>query len=138
MDKWLHSSKVILVKHYCKFGNFCENKNLENSVKRHISHFKNSRLGHDLPASVNDTAISPFLKDFIFTKLRICAYGKFRENKILVKISEFTVNYLTRLANTEQPLRFDCSWKSRLNWLRHSSSLLERQWPFFLEFYETI
>ena len=31
----------------------------------------------------------PFLEGFIFTKLRICA--KFRENKVLAKISEFTV-----------------------------------------------
>ena len=33
--------------------------------------------------------ISPFREDFIFTKLRI--YAKFRENKMLAKISEFTV-----------------------------------------------
>ena len=34
--------------------------------------------------------ISAFREDFIFTKLRIC-YAKFRENKTLAKISEFTV-----------------------------------------------
>ena len=49
-----------------------------NSVKRHINDTKNMRLGYDLPASVNDKMISPFLDYFIFTKL-------------LAKISEFTV-----------------------------------------------
>ena len=38
----------------------------------------NSRLWHDLPISVNDRIISPFLEDF-------------RENKTLAKISGFTV-----------------------------------------------
>ena len=42
------------------------------SVKRHICDVKNSRLGRDLPTSVNDIAMSPFHEDFIFTKLRIC------------------------------------------------------------------
>ena len=45
-----------------------------NSIKRHISHVKNSGLGHDLPTPVNDRVISPFC-----------------ENKILAKISEITV-----------------------------------------------
>ena len=31
----------------------------------------NSRLGHDLPRSVNSRAILPFGEDFIFMKLRI-------------------------------------------------------------------
>ena len=35
--------------------------------------------------------ISPFRKDFIFTKLRLFEAAKFRENKTLAKISEFTV-----------------------------------------------
>ena len=43
-----------------------------NSVKRHICDVKNLQLGHDLNISVNDILISPFLKDFIFTKLRLC------------------------------------------------------------------
>ena len=32
---------------------------------------KNSRLGHDLPISVNDRVILPFRDGLIFTKLRI-------------------------------------------------------------------
>ena len=44
------------------------------------------RQKHDLPISVNVRVISPFHEGFIFTKL-----AKFRENKILAKISEFTV-----------------------------------------------
>ena len=39
---------------YCKFGNR-ENFIFTNSVKRHICHIENSRLGHDLPASVKDS-----------------------------------------------------------------------------------
>ena len=69
----------------CKYGNLHENFIFSNSVKRHICHVKNLLLGHDLPISVNDRVISPFCDDFIFTKLR-----KFRENKTLLKISEFT------------------------------------------------
>ena len=71
---------------YCKSGNFRENFIFANSVKRHICDAKNLRLGHDLPISVNDRVISPFREDFIFTKL-----AKFRKNKTLAKISEFTV-----------------------------------------------
>ena len=67
---------------YCKFGNFCENFIFVNSVKRHICHIQNSWLKHDLPASVNDRVIPPFLEDFIFMEL--C------KNKILAKNSEFT------------------------------------------------
>ena len=63
---------------YCKFGNFPENFTFANSVKRHICNFKNSRLGHDFPTSVNDRVISPFHK-VLFS--RNFAYGKFWENK---------------------------------------------------------
>ena len=42
-----------------------------NSVKIPTCDGKNSRLGHDLPISVNDRVISPFRADFIFTKLCI-------------------------------------------------------------------
>ena len=38
MDIWLHSSKVILVKHYYKLGIFRENFIFTYSVKRHICH----------------------------------------------------------------------------------------------------
>ena len=36
---------------YCRFGNFRENFIFANSIKRHISDVKKSRLGHDLPVS---------------------------------------------------------------------------------------
>ena len=45
----------------CKYGNFRENFIFANSFKRHICDVKNSRLGHDLPISVNDRVISAFL-----------------------------------------------------------------------------
>ena len=50
-----------------------------NSVKRPTYDVKNSQLGHDLQISVNGRMISPLRNGFIFT------------NKILAKISEFTV-----------------------------------------------
>ena len=52
---------------YCKFGNFGENFIFANSVISHICDVKNSRLGHDLPFSVNDRMISPFREGYIFT-----------------------------------------------------------------------
>ena len=55
---------------YCRFGNFRENFIFANSIKRHISDVKNSRLGQDLPISKNDRVILPFREGFIFTKLR--------------------------------------------------------------------
>ena len=38
---------------YRKFRNFCENFIFANSVKRHVCHVKNLRIGHDLATSVN-------------------------------------------------------------------------------------
>ena len=52
-------------------------------ASRHISDVKNSRLRQDIPISINDRVILPFLEGFIFTKRR--------ENKVFAKISEFTV-----------------------------------------------
>ena len=72
---------------YCKVGNFREKIIFPNSVKRHICDVKNSRLGHDLAISINNRVISAFGEDFIFSNL----YAKFRENKVLAKIFEFTV-----------------------------------------------
>ena len=43
-----------------------------NSIKRHISDVKKSRLSRVLPISINDRVILPFREGFIFTKLRIC------------------------------------------------------------------
>ena len=57
---------------YCKSGNFI----FANNVKRRICHAKNLRLGYDFPISVNNRVISPFCKDFIFTKLRICKVSR--------------------------------------------------------------
>ena len=62
--------------HYCKSGNFRVNFIFADSVKRHICEVKISPLGHDLPRSVNDSVISPFREDFIFTKLRICEVSR--------------------------------------------------------------
>ena len=70
------------------FGNFRENFIFANSIKRHISDERNSRLRQDLPISINDRVILPFREGFIS---RNFAYAKFRENKVLAKISEFTV-----------------------------------------------
>ena len=53
-----------------------------NSIERHISDVKNSRLRQGLPISIIDRVILPFRGGYIFTN---------RENKILAKISEFTV-----------------------------------------------
>ena len=43
---------------------------------------KNSQIRQDLPLSINDRVILPFREGL-----------KFRENKVLAKISEFTVYY---------------------------------------------
>ena len=42
---------------YCKLGNFGKNFTFANGVKRHICDVYNSRLGHDLPISVNNRVI---------------------------------------------------------------------------------
>ena len=39
-------------------------------AQRTFVKLKKSRIGHDLPTSVNDSVISPFREGFIFTKLR--------------------------------------------------------------------
>ena len=80
--------KLMVHVYYCRFGNFHENFIFANSIKRHISDVENSRLRQGLSLSINDRVILPFREGFIFTKLRI---AKFRENKVLAKISEFTV-----------------------------------------------
>ena len=86
----IHSRATIdpPLKCYCRFGNFRENFIFANSITRLISGVENSRLRQDLPISINERVILPFRESFIFTKLR---YAKFRENKVLAKISEFTV-----------------------------------------------
>ena len=61
---------------YCLFGNFRENFIFANSIKRHISDVKKSRIKQDLPLSINDRVILPFREGFIFTKLRICEVSR--------------------------------------------------------------
>ena len=73
---------------YCKSGNFRDNFIFANNVKWHICEVKNLRLGYDQPTSVKDREISPF-REVLFSWN--FAYAKFRENKTLMKISEFTV-----------------------------------------------
>ena len=54
---------------YCKFGNFHKKLILANSIKRRICDVKCSRLGQDIPISVNDRVILPFREGFNFTKV---------------------------------------------------------------------
>ena len=56
------------------------------SVRRHICDIKNSLLEHDISKHWADFAIS---RGFLFS--RNFADSKFRENKTIAKISEFTV-----------------------------------------------
>ena len=74
--------------HYCSFGNFRKNLIFANSIKRRISDVKSSRLRQDLPISIIERVILPF-REGLFS--RNYAHAKFRENKVLAKISEFTV-----------------------------------------------
>ena len=73
---------------YYRFGNYRENFIFANSFKRHISDVKNSRLRQYLPISINDRVIMPFAR-VLFS--RNFSHAKFRENKVLARISEFTV-----------------------------------------------
>ena len=63
---------------YCIFVNFRKNFIFANIIKRNISDVNNARFRQDVPISINHRVILP--------------YAKFRENKTLAKISEFTVN----------------------------------------------
>ena len=65
---------------YCKFGNFRKNLIFANSIKRHICDVKTSRLGHDIPISVNDRVILTFREGFNFTKLRMC-FAKIKSSR---------------------------------------------------------
>ena len=49
---------------YSKYGNCRGNLNFANRVKRHFYDFKNSRLGHGLPISVNDKLDSTIHKSY--------------------------------------------------------------------------
>ena len=82
------SYQTWILSDYCRFGNFRENFIFANSIKRYISDVNNLRLRQNLPISINDRVILPF-REVLFS--RNFAYAKFRENKVLAKISEFTV-----------------------------------------------
>ena len=82
---WLESSKISKNNdHTCSFIaltlarslwrclNTVDSEIFSNSIKRHISDVKNSRLRQDIPISINDRVILPFREGFYFTKLRIC------------------------------------------------------------------
>ena len=73
----LHSSQFFIQLTYFRFGNFRENFIFANSIKRRISDVKNLQLRQDLPISIKDRS-----QGF---------YAKLLENKVLAKISEFTV-----------------------------------------------
>ena len=89
----------ILFSVYCKFGIFCDNFIFANGIVRRICDVKNSEQRHDLLISVNDRVILP-LQRVLFS--RNLAYAKFRENKTLAKISEFTVTFTFQEFQTEQ------------------------------------
>ena len=75
-----------LIEYPLKFLNFRKVFVFINSIKIHICHFKNSRLGHDLSTSVNNRVISQWV--YFRETLHTCEVC---ENKILSKISEFKV-----------------------------------------------
>ena len=63
---------------------FHENFVFTSNVKSHICDFENLGQRRDLPILVNETVTLLIREDFIFMKLR--------KNKILLKVSEFTVS----------------------------------------------
>ena len=69
---------------YCKFGNFCENFNYANSIKRHICDVKNSRLGHDLPSSVNYRMITLFHEGLFSQTWHMPSFAKIKPSKCKV------------------------------------------------------
>ena len=75
---------------YCRFGFFARILFSRIALKDIFSDVKNSQQKQDLAISINDRMILPFREGFIFTKT---SHPKFRENKVLTKISEFTVFY---------------------------------------------
>ena len=89
---------------YSRFVNFRENFIFTNSIKSgEISDVKNSRLRQDLPISINNRVILPFPEGFIFAKL------KFRENKVLAKIWDFTV-LVWEHVNCSSFIKYKTTW----------------------------
>ena len=81
-----HASSLLISKIIGKFGNFRENFIFANSVKMQICDPQSSRLRHDLHVSVHEGV---YFARVLFSQN--IAYAKFRENKTLAKISEYTV-----------------------------------------------
>ena len=72
----------------CKFGNFCENVIFANSVIRHICHVKNSRLGHDLPTSVNDRVRHLARRNFASNFAKIKPSRKFLNFSVVLCVKQ--------------------------------------------------
>ena len=65
-----------------------------NSIKRHISDVKNSRLRQDLPISINERVILPFREGFIFTKLRTMrSFAKIKSSRKFPNL-QYTLKFL--------------------------------------------
>ena len=73
-----------LMDRYCRFEYFHENFIFANSIKRHISDVKKSRLRQDLPISINDRVILPFREGFIFAKIKSSRKFPNLQNHILI------------------------------------------------------
>ena len=73
---------------YCQLRNFCEHFILANSVKIYLR-CKNSRLEHDLRTSVKGSDFCYFTRVLISWNFVV---AKFRKNKTLINISEYTVS----------------------------------------------
>ena len=71
-----------IIEAYCKFGNFCE---VFSFVKMKSSRF------HSITLSFTDIGKSCPSRDFLMSQICLIAI---RENKILAKISEFTVCFI--------------------------------------------
>ena len=68
---------------YCIFRNFRENFIFANNIKRHVCDIKNSLFSRGL-----------YFREYF-------AFAKFRENKTLAKMSEYTVLFLIAYASSE-------------------------------------
>ena len=80
---------------YCKFRNFRENFIFANSIKRHICDLRNSRLGHDIPISVNDRVILPFREGFNFTKPHMPSFVKIKPSRKFTNLQYFHFSHPT-------------------------------------------
>ena len=64
-----------------------------NSVKRHICGIKKSRLGHDLPISVQDRVISPFSRGFNFHETsHMGSFAKIKPSRKIPNLQHVELN----------------------------------------------